>query len=67
MTYTTTSTLDHLVETFPIGQEVENFGSKAVVKGYHASALTREYTGDLILWDGHCKWIADPAKCVRIN
>lgn len=59
------SRLDQLVDTFPIGLVVENFGIRAKVVGYQYSASLAEYTGNLILSDTACKWVADPDKCVR--
>jgi hypothetical protein len=60
------SRLDQLVEAYPIGLEVENFGLRAKVVGYHYSISLAEYTGNLILSDSACKWVADPDKCVRV-
>lgn len=69
MTYNiNTQVLDRLVETFPIGQVVENFGLRAKVSGYHWSE-TLGYTGSIILTDVHdgSRWVADPDKCVRVS
>ena len=60
------SALDQLVEAFPLGSTVRNFGSIATVIGYHYSEPLSEYTGNLIVSDSTCKWVADPDKCVKI-
>ncbi len=62
-TTNTPSTINHLVDVYPIGTVVENFGYKAVVIGYKADSL--------ILRGNLCQgsvgnWIADPAKCIRL-
>lgn len=57
--------LDQLTDAYPIGLEVDNFGIRAKVVGYQYSTSLAEYTGNLILSDSSCKWVADPDKCVR--
>lgn len=67
MTQTLTlAALDRLVDTYPLGIKVENFGLRATVIGYQYSASLAAYTGNLILSDSSCKWIADPDKCIRV-
>lgn len=60
------SRLDQLVEAFPIGCQVENFGFRAEVIGYQYSAGLAGYTGNLILSDSKSKWVADRDKCVKV-
>ena len=57
------SMLEYLMDTFPIGTEVENFGFRARVAGYQYSRSLKMFTGELILSDSTCRWIADINKC----
>lgn len=51
-----------MAHKFQLGQEVTNFGMRAIVWMYHTVGGIE--TGDLILQDNMgLRWVADPNKC----
>jgi len=53
--------------TFPIGSIVQNFDFTAEVVGYHEEAGCLILRGYGLRDVGIGQWIADPAKCERVD
>jgi len=53
--------------TFPLGTIIRNFGSTAKVTGYHEAADCLIVRGCGLRDAGAGQWLADPAKCERLD
>ena len=53
--------------TFPIGTIIRNFGLTAKVTGYHEEAGCLIVRGYGLRDAGVGQWLADPAKCERLD
>jgi len=53
--------------TFPLGTIIRNFGSTAKVTGYHEEAGCLFVRGYGLRDVGGGQWLADPAKCERLD